>query len=145
MKKTYAKFAFMRDTRTCIIAGFFLLSDSKTLLSLNWCSRKKAVFQLLFPLGVTICKRFYESSRLPALSGFQCCLLAVSVQIHNSTKANPIFHLFFQPFREAPSTLTLLLLHIGSAFVWRLLLFQLILFKKEFNIFSDGIAIVPQL
>lgn len=70
--------------------------------------------------------------------------LAVSVHVHDSIKAIPISCLFFQPFREAPSTLTLLLLRAGSAFVWWLLLFKLVLLKKELNISSDLTAVVTQ-
>lgn len=125
-EKIHAKFAFMRHTRNCIIAGIFLLSDSKALCPMHWHSRKKAAFQLLFPLGVMICKCFHGCPRLSALSGFQCCFLAVSVHVHSSTKVNPICHL--SAIQRSPIHLHVAALHRGSAFVCWLLLFKLVRF-----------------
>lgn len=125
VKKMYAKLALMSHTRNCNTGGIFLLSDLKTQFSLCWHSRKKAVFQLLFLLGVMICTCFHGFPRHSALSVFQCCFLALSINVHDSIEAKPVFYLFFQPFRGALSTLSLLLLHTHTAFVSWLLLFRL--------------------
>lgn len=53
-EKMYAKLALMSHTRNYNIGSIFLPSDLKTRFFLYWHSRKKPVFQLLFPLEVMI-------------------------------------------------------------------------------------------